>query len=193
MLEHIPEDQAELYSLGELSGEALNSCEDHLLVCKECRAIVARTDSFVLAMRTAAGQLRTRDAGRPARRWVFTILVPAFAALLLTVLWMTARNRGAAISVPLALQLHADRGPANAHAISGARLSLQPDLKGLPFGPYEMELVNAAGQPQWRRAVDFRSISKVEAPPLKSGAYFIRIYSPQGELKREYVLIVDPS
>ncbi len=193
MLEHIPEEQAELYSLGELSGEALNSCEDHLLACKECRAVVAGTDSFVQAMRTAAAQLRARDAGRPARRWVFTILVPAFAALLLTVLWITARNRGVAFSVPLAVQLRADRGPANAHAISGARLSLHPDLKGLPLGPCEMELVDAAGQTQWRRAVDFRSTSKVEASPLKSGAYFIRIYSPQGELKREYVLIVDPS
>jgi hypothetical protein len=192
MFEHIPEEQAELYSRGVSSGEALNSCEDHLLICKECRAVVAGTDSFVLAMRAAAAQLRARDTSRPARRWVFTILAPAFAALLLTVVWITARNRGAAFSAPLAVQLRADRGTGDAHAVSGAHLSLRPDLIGLPLGTYEMELVDAAGQRQWRRAADFRSTSEVGAEALKSGVYFVRIYSPQGELKREYALTVDP-
>jgi hypothetical protein len=193
MLKHITEEQAEIYSLGESAGEPLDTCEDHLLCCEHCRTVVLETDSFVLAMRTAASQLRTQDAKRPARRWAFRILAPAFAALLLTVFWITARNRGPALSVPLAIQLNTDRGPVGAHAISGARLSLQPDLKGLPLGTYEMELVDAAGQRQWRREIDFRTTTKIEAVPLKSGVYFVRIYSPHGELKREYALMVDPS
>ncbi len=191
MAEHISQEQAERYCLGEISGDALASCETHLLACGECRTLVAEADSFVLAMRTAAAKLRAQGVRRPARGWVFRILVPAFAALALATVWITPR-RGPAVSVPLAVELRVDRGPSDAHATSGAPLSLRPDLRGLPVGIYNMELVDAQGRLQWRRTNDFRSVAKVDSEGLDAGTYFVRLYSPDKELRREYALIVDP-
>jgi hypothetical protein len=55
--DHAGGEEAERYSLGEMSEEELTRCEEHLLICDPCRRRVTENDAYVAAMREAA-QLR---------------------------------------------------------------------------------------------------------------------------------------
>jgi hypothetical protein len=61
---------------------------------------------------------------------------------------------------------------------------LQPDLSGLPSWPsYRLEVVDAAGARLWQGVFPGPA-----APRMRPGVYFVRLYSPAGELYREYGL-----
>jgi anti-sigma factor RsiW len=73
--QHLGGEDAEKYSLGEMSEQELARCEEHLLICDPCRRQVEESDAYVAAMREAAGQLRkgsekTEGGGTPPERGV---------------------------------------------------------------------------------------------------------------------------
>ncbi len=90
---------------------------------------------------------------------------------------------------PQSVTLFAMRGDLpGARAIAGERLALSPDITGLrSFPSYRVEVVDAVGRPvaraEWKQ-------SPVITPRLAAGMYFVRIFSPEGELLREYGLAV---
>ena len=142
-------------------------------------------EDYVAALRAAEADSRPRAAGRWT--WTFPRLIPAFAALAVGILavaiWVRGPHSG---SLPAAaVVLNASRGPAaEALAPAGSPLDLRPDLSGLPAASsYKLELVDELGKRIWQGAHPGPA-----APPLRPGVYFVRIYSTEGRLYREYAL-----
>jgi hypothetical protein len=80
------------------------------------------------------------------------------------------------------------RGPVGATVPAGSPLALQPDLTGLPEASYyRLEMVDAVGNPVWSGTT-----KQTGAPALKAGEYYVRVYSPEGKLLREYGLQAQP-
>src|SRR5262245_3514867 len=66
---HLEDDQAELYSMGEMSGEDIVYFEEHLLTCEDCRNRVLDADRYVSAMYRAGRKIRGPVKRRPAWSW----------------------------------------------------------------------------------------------------------------------------
>ena len=181
---HLDDGEIERYSMGRCSGAELDRCDEHLLICEHCRRQVEEADAFAGAMRGAAAQGRERP--RIRRDWFrLPRLVPVFAAAaLLTIAWFGAQ-RLVPTPPPATILLTASRGTGTQiQAPSATPLAFQPDLTGLPFWPsYRLEVVDAAGARLWQGAYPGPATPKM--PP---GACFVRLYSPYGELYREYGL-----
>jgi hypothetical protein len=180
------EEQAERYALGEITGGELDSWDEHLLTCEACRVRVQEADVWVHAVQGAASRLR-RDPGRA--RFFTRRMLPAFAAaaaLALVLLWVRVPGNGG--GPPVAVALAANRGPGGeAHAPAHKPLALQFDLTGLDApAVYSVEIVDAFGARVWRGELSAQS-----TPPLNAGVYFVRLYSPDGRLRREYALRVE--
>jgi hypothetical protein len=182
---HLSDGEIERYSMGRSPDAELDRCDEHLLICGPCRRLVERADVFVCAMRRAAALSPERP--RIRRGWFhLPQLIPVLAALaaLLIAVWLRSHY-----PVPLpptaTVLLTASRGPGiQIHAPAGTPLVLQPDLSGLPVWPsYRLEVVDAAGARLWEGRYPGAA-----APKMRPGVYFVRLYSPAGELYREYGL-----
>ena len=62
IVEHVPEDDLELYAMRSLPAPESERLEDHLLICQSCQDRLQSTDEFVAAMR-AAGKIREGGTG----------------------------------------------------------------------------------------------------------------------------------
>jgi len=60
-VDHLDEEAAEKYTLGELSAKKLATIEEHLLICGKCREAVASSDAYVAAMKKAATAIREAE------------------------------------------------------------------------------------------------------------------------------------
>ena len=184
-LGHLDDSEIESYSMGRFTGEELDRCDEHLLICETCQRQVEQTDVFHRAMRQAAAQ--SQKSPRARRNWFqLPRLIPVFAALaaLLAVAWFGAQHL---VPTPLTatILLTASRGPGTQiQAPSGTPLALRPDLSDLPSWPsYRLEVVDAAGARVWEGVYPGPA-----APKMRPGVCFVRLYSPGGELYREYGL-----
>jgi hypothetical protein len=98
------------------------------------------------------------------------------------------------VSVPVAtIELAALRGGATplAQARAGSELDLKIDLTGLPLpASYRIEIVDAAGRPQWTGTATVRESTLVTRVTrhLASGVYWVRLFSESAELLREFGL-----
>ena len=191
---HAGSEALERYAISGLPEEEL---EEHLLVCGACREEFVETETYVEAMRSAARELRNKQRRRgrmvrvagaaPGLLWAVALavlLVGIFAGSQ----WLTGR---ATHLPPLAIALEASRGTESTLAPAGRSLVLSLDLTQLPEYPtYRVEVVSATGQRQAQQ--ELTPAARTLEVPLtayrKSGAYFVRLYSPQQELLREYAL-----
>jgi hypothetical protein len=189
---HVSEEDLERYSMNRLAERELAEVEEHLLVCGECRGRLEESDRYVRAMRAAAAQARAaeRDAGRPLAAWRRPAIWLAVAAALLIVAVIQARRED---GPPLAVVLHASRGPAQVYSVApaGKRLVLELDLADVAsFPSYRVEVVDSTGARLWDGPAAIRGgFASVQMPlRLAKGAYYVRLYSPAQELLREYGL-----
>jgi len=190
---HWEAEEIERYSLGTIPEEESARLEEHLLICESCRQRLSESDDYVSSMQHAAAELRRAPAVRERRWWWWSIanLVPAVAVLVLLVIVVAVGlrmgNPGPAAPA-VAVSLAATRGAGiEAKAPAHNALTLHVDLTGLPVWPsYRLELVDSVGQRVWQGPANAAKV-----PPLRPGIYFIRAYSPAGELLREYGLEVD--
>jgi len=53
-VEHAAEDDLECYAMRTLSTPKVESLEEHLLICAECRDRLTAADEYVMAMKAAA-------------------------------------------------------------------------------------------------------------------------------------------
>src|SRR5207247_10106136 len=96
----------------------------------------------------------------------------------------------------VAVFLHASRGIeglAVAQAPAGKPLALTIDLTELPALPsYRLEIVSATGKPVWQVAAGAHEgkISQL-THGLKPGKYYVRLYTANGQLLREFGLRID--
>jgi len=194
---HATTDMLENYSLGRLSGSALEQFEEHLLICQQCQERLAAEDAFTEAMHDAAMALGQKAAA--PSRWMLALWPkPAWAfglAALALLIFAGAHwpSRHGAPAQPAVVLLQAMRGSESQPVASGRPLTLAFDLTDLPqLAHYKLEVVDAGGRPvfQATAAPDNSRVQAVVAKGLPGGAYFARIYAPSGELLREYALTV---
>lgn len=185
----------ENYSMGTTSEEEAAQLEEHLLTCEVCRRRLNETEAFVLSMQRASTQLRTEQR-REWRPWVLPRFAPILAAALaVLVIGIGLQVVEKSAAPPVAVILAATRGAAGAARAPEARpLLLRPDLEGLPaLSSYRLEMVDHVGNRKWQGTVgpSLENRSAV-APAARPGLYFVRVYSPSGELLREYALEIAP-
>jgi predicted anti-sigma-YlaC factor YlaD len=63
IVEHVPEDDLELYAMRTLPAPESELLEEHLLICSACRDRLTATDGYVAAMRSAAAKIRMTGKG----------------------------------------------------------------------------------------------------------------------------------
>jgi hypothetical protein len=56
-VDHASDDDLERYAMRTLLEAELEPLEEHLLICAECRERLDETETYVAAMRAAAGEL----------------------------------------------------------------------------------------------------------------------------------------
>jgi CheY-like chemotaxis protein len=138
--------------------------------------------------------LRPADlASARKSRWLpFPIPVWASAALLLIFIPVAIHqiNR-VQTGKPDVVNLQAMRGLTE-EAKARRSLVLNMDVSSLPQSDsYAIELVTGGGEIIWRKTVAAQaSMVRAVTEGLKSGMYFIRVYTPAGKLLREYGLRV---
>jgi len=199
--DHAADEQLERYSLRSLAEPDLAELEEHLLVCTHCQERLQEIDAYTSAMRGAAAKLEQTEESR-RRFWTRVSSLPTFrkagwamsvAALLLAVVAVRVSWQATHSNRPLALSLEASRGSELRHAPAHRPLNLSLDVTGLPAAAYRIEIVDAAGSRLAEsRAVATQATVRTRVPDgLRTGTYFIRVYSPARELLREYGLQVD--
>jgi len=199
--EHISEESLESYTLGSLNEPLVADLEEHLLLCAACQEKLREIDGYVAAMRGAAARLDREDESRKTFwTWVSGALTVrrlswALALMALTLVGLAVRlSLRAPVVSPFALVLETSRGSELQHAPAQRPLDLSLDITALPALPsYQLETVDARGTIQAQssaKASEGRVKASIEKG-LRSGSYFVRLYSPSRELLREYGLQVD--
>jgi len=185
---HIADEALERYSLQRSSDEEIETVEEHLLVCDECRARLDRADSYHRTMRTALRRVNAAPEKSRSRAWLPAMAVTgAFAVA--AVVAIPAFQSGPSSTIEMA----AMRGVESYTAPAGHSLKLRVDLTGVSTEPWvSIEIADARGgssrmdtpaKIEGGRAV-------IDAGKLAPGQYWVRIKSSTGELLRETGLLV---
>jgi hypothetical protein len=190
----VDEDLLERYSMGTVTEAESERIEQHLLVCQTCRNRLQEDETFLRAMREAAGDLeRTQPPPRPSFWWR---PLPAFAAAAVALLLVFAGVRffqsGPALP-PVAVTLQATRGAGIEGNVPANRpLVLKLDVSTLDVQhSHRVEIVDQSGREVWSGKADrVDSNLPVAIPGLRAGIYFVRVYATEGRLLREYGLEV---
>ena len=189
---HLREELLERYSLGTLLGAQVAVVEEHVLVCEACQEKLGFLDSWVTAIRRT-GVERQPESESLWRFFRFPRLVPAFAAaltLLAGAAVVSQLHKKGAVA-PLAVALEATRGDNVARVPARQPLLIEPGIEGLPqFSSYRLEIVDQAGKPvrQSKVSANAGGIARANVSGLPPGIYFVRVYSPPGDLLREYAM-----
>jgi hypothetical protein len=198
---HLDENEVELYSMGEIPEGESARVEEHLLICSNCQQRVAQSDVYVAAMRFAAKSVRTEEAtakvaskthfwkesGQRTRARTAGVVAMILAGASLAIYYPVHTRFRATKSQPFAVSLVANRGIGMPQVPAARDLEIACDLTGLPhLSSYRLEVVSGAGQ----RIRQMDTTGRAKIPALAQGAYFVRLYTPDGQLLREYGLQV---
>ena len=195
---HPPEDVMEEYAFNRLAEEHCADLEEHLLICPRCQDRLARTDEFIQLMKQATAQWHGEPRpkvssgmwwGSPLAAILGAGVVTAALALAIPHSWRPARE-----SAPVELvAFRGGAGTAMVRARAGAAIGIVIDATDLDHRHnLRVEVVDAGGKPVWsgpaaEAAAGARISARIGAP-LSAGVYWIRLYSPDGELLREFGL-----
>jgi anti-sigma factor RsiW len=199
---HPSEDLLEEYVFNRLPEDQHAQFEEHLLVCPRCQASLASTQQYIQLMKRAAAESqRSNPKGaswRPPRTAVIGTLVGTFVGALVLIAavaggipnpWRTAGE-----SAPVELTaLRGGTGPAMARARAGDSIRVVIDANDLDERHnLRIEVVDSNGKRVWSAAAadpaQGTRISTRIGASLGAGVYWIRLYSSQGELLREFGL-----
>jgi hypothetical protein len=189
---HIGEDQLERYSVGTLPENAVARVEEHVLLCETCQDKLASIDSWVRSVRRTGVHWLPEQRGFSRLRQLprlVTALAAMFVLLLAAGAVLRLNQRGAV--APLAVALEATRGENVARVPARQPLLIQPGLVGLPqFPAYRLEIVDQLGKRVFQTTFAPAQGASPRVSGLAEGVYFARLYSPPGDLLREYALSV---
>jgi hypothetical protein len=180
---HTSYDTLEAYAFNRLSEPDMEVVEEHLLVCVDCQELLGDIDEYIALMKNAAvtPPVRSRIRIRTAYAWA-----GAAAAVFALAVWLPQGAQGPAETVNLA----AFRGVEMTHIHAGRSANLSIESPDLEAGVYRIELVNSTGGVIWtgQASAAGNQLRVHEPKSLKSGVYWVRLYSPAGALLREYGL-----
>jgi hypothetical protein len=184
---HPDDSQIEAYCLGKIPEHEAAGLEEHLLVCESCQQRVAEGDAYIKSMRNAGAQFRSKEA-KPRMAWKAAGLVPVLGVALVVAGVSTYVYSQRAVGPRVSVALEVTRGgPAITQAPAGRSLLLSPDLAGLPeLALYRLEMVDRNGKRVFQQ--EFAIGKTIEVPAQSAGTYFIRLYTSEGALLREFAL-----
>lgn len=192
---HATDDVLEQYSMDRLAGPELAEFEEHLLLCEPCQDRLAREDRIRWRVRDGAAVLRPRPAvlwRLPKLAWAVG-LVAAALVVFAGIQWPSLRRSTAPPAVILLRTTRGTENPTQAAATAGTPLTLALDLADLQqLSAYTLEIVDAGGHPAFHSygSPQNNTLQITLTRGLAAGAYFVRVYTPAGELLREYALTV---
>jgi anti-sigma factor RsiW len=199
---HADEERLENYVLGRLPSSDLPLLEEHLMICSTCRDRLDEVEQFALAMKQAMNQDHRTEPATAAvpsgsQPWLDWFRRPAFSMVLAMVALigvLSIFSGGKSKIAPVAaLQLTAVRG--QVPTVAPAR-ELDLTLTDAPrdAAVSRVEIFNAAGQTVWSGLAQSGAAGvEVKAEQrLTAGDYFLRLYSPSGEVRREYGFRIRP-
>jgi hypothetical protein len=202
--EHPLEDEFEEYAFDRLSEERCAQFEEHLLVCERCQDQLAQTDEYILLMKQTAAQWRGASSGKAPRAGISpTVLWSSMAAVLAAGLVTAALTLGVPHTglarEPSSVLLIAMRGGQEQgmpRARAGAPVDITIDTSDFDDRHHlRIKMVDADGLPVWNgQAIELAAGNRVSAridARLAVGVYWIRLYSAEGELLREFGLRVE--
>jgi hypothetical protein len=194
---HGTDAQLEQYVLGRMASAEVELLEEHLMVCAACQEKLDGVADFTIGMREALETsplpvvITSRKANWFAWDWVKLIRRPAFsmavgfAAMVLVVgIFSNGRTKFAPRA---SLQLTAMRGEMPL-TVPARQFDLTLSDGPHEGGPFRIEVVNETGVSMWRGLAQSSPAGvhvNVEQK-LSSGDYFVRIYSADGKVLREY-------
>lgn len=201
---HATEEILEEYTFGRVSEPDLSRLEEHLLICSKCRSELLAIDEYKAAMKAGLAALE-RNLPASAAAPPFRTLRPRFAvpaiwlaaAVVITlagasITWrvqsVAARRSDATVRLTA---LRGGEGAGAARAPSGRPLVLVIDRTALPPAvSYRVEVVNSTGREVWNGAAQIgdERLSARIGGPLRTGVYWVRLYSGGGQLLREFGL-----
>lgn len=193
---HPSADLLELYCLGRLQDADCASLEEHLLICASCQDQLAELDLFVTSFRAAAStpppQARPEPGvwnWRPALNWA----LPAVAAIAITAFYSLNPLQPSIRDVEQTVVLESLRG-AKLSTKAGANRPLRLMVPAEDMtGPVEGRLVDSSGAELWRgpAVIEGSSLTLHIAGGLAPGRVWLRLFTPGGELHREFALEVE--
>ena len=206
---HLREEILEEYSFGRLNDQDSEVVEEHYLACSICQHALEAVEDDIHTVRTA---FATSALHPPARTLAFWERVawwlegawrshqPALLATCLAVLTVAAlatygwRSGLATSSISSPVLLASYRGAEAsqmAKAPAGRPLDLRMNRTDVPDPEHcRLEVVNAMGVPQWSGKVTVNGSQLLAEVPqrLRAGQYWVRIYTSDNTLLREFGL-----
>lgn len=193
--EHPAEGQLEEYAFRRLPEEETETLEEHILFCTSCQDRLREVDEYILLMKTAAAE-SLQPAVQPWWRLPLNPRLLAatagLAAVLVAGFWF--KLPGARDTAPVRVELVAYRGADIARAPAEKRVDLAIDASDLPSSPnYRIQVVDDSGAEEWAGEAARARATLIGHVPrsLASGVHWVRVFSAQGELLREFGLRVD--
>jgi hypothetical protein len=173
----------EEYAFGRLSEPETCKVEEHLLVCESCQELLGDVDQNILLMKRAIQE--PAALAPPPRITRYVVAGSIAAAVVIGVIWPRANPQPAET-----VNLVALRGVEMARIHAGRPADLRIEMPDLADAVYRVEVVDATGRVVWagQAPAEGRQLRVSEPRPLKSGVYWIRLYSPSGKLLREFGL-----
>lgn len=200
---HVPEDMLMGYSSGHLPDRALAGLEEHILMCEACQLHLQAIDEHMLIAAQAVKEVREeRKAIKKVRTpgWLFgtpkIIWAMGLATAIVCVVTPLLRPGATLQRPPTEVSLTASRGSIQAlvaHPQAG-KLTLKIDTSELLNLPaYQLQLVDAAGREIWSGpAPNLQQQIRVALPdPLRSGQYWVRLWTPEHIQVREFGLAIE--
>lgn len=186
---HLDEEEIEKYSVGDTAKSDLARVEEHLLLCRSCQQRVESADIIVHSMQQATARCRMEPERAPRWLGMPRFVLPLAAAFLVLAAILIPRDFIGGSHPPFAIGLAATRGAGiEAKAPEDTPLALQLDVTGLPAAAsYKLEMVDGTGIQVWTGTFPGANVK-----PTPAGTYFVRLYSPAGDLLREYGLEIEP-
>ena len=196
---HLEEEELEQYSMGRLPADRLTLFEEHLLACESCQDQLLEMEAYVNAVRSASPKLReARRSGwerfvfwpRPA--WMAGAAI-AVTALVIARVWIPTPTRAPEIAIVLLQASRGIEGLSVAKAKTGQPVALTIELKEIATAPsYRFEIVDSAGRQELDNVVvpENGKIVQTLTKGLSEGQRYVRLYAPNGDLLREFSLLV---
>ena len=185
---HLSEETLEEYAFGRVLEPEAASIEEHLLVCEQCQDTLGDIDEYILLMKAATREQAPLPAlVRPKRRLAPYVAAGTIAAgVAVAALLPSVRPVRPAETV----ELQSLRGVEMPRIHADHPADLRITVPDLPDAPYRVEVVDASGGTVWsgRAVASGRRIRVLEPKALRAGAYWVRLYSENGELLREFGL-----
>jgi hypothetical protein len=195
--QHLTDDAIELYALGRLPADQLETFEKHLFYCHHCQDRLREADEYVHAAKEGTERFTSTAAARP-RFWhnLFEHRGPALALAAVLVLAVVIPLTRLTRDLPAqTVELAAVRGGSATVATAGAPLELRLSAEGLDLQEnVSVEVVDARGNASWSGEGKFEK-GRWTVPVdrrLGAGTYWVRLYARGStDLLREYHLRVE--